>query len=386
MDRRIFDAQAMEQPLSTFGSAKDQRDATDRSVPQPLYENPFQKEAFEGLPARKPEPPTERKDPFGRTDPAERKDPFERMDPFENKNPYRYEEAKPYTFNEKVMNVARPIGSGAWTEITEHYGRVALSGVMGFGIGYGMAFVPPQYKNYIAVAGLVVGGIALATRVPTWYESIKTLTDHRSSHWRKSEAERVMEGVGGGAVDLTAGIIGGALGSRMGLSYKLELEKPVRFDSSGRPIKMPLPEDGGSGGSAYIKYDRNGQVTRYVEQYKSGWRNVIERNPDPQGGKQFIGFSDHKARHLYTDKVPWSAEFTPSKTGLTYIDENGVTTLRTEGAGSFVQTAEQIARTAARNAAYKAEYEAAVKMAQELARRSAGGAAGMGLGIGIRPF
>lgn len=380
MDRRIFDAVAMEPPNS-FGSDSIDRGATDQSAPQPL--SPFHKEALEGLPARKPEPPAERNAPYQRTDPFERRDPFERKEPIERKNPYHYEEIKPYTFNKKVMNVARPIGHGAWNEITEHYGRVALSGAVGFGIGYGMAFVPPQYKNLITVAGLVVGGVALATRVPTWYDSVKTLTDHRSSAWRKMEAERVMEGFGGGAVDLTAGIVGGALGSRMGMSYKMELDKPVRFDRSGRPIKMPLPEDGGSGGSAYIKYDRDGQVVRYVEQYKSGWRNVLERNPNPQGGKQYIGFTDLKSRDLYTDKIPWSAEFTPSKTGLTYIDENGVTTLRTDGASTFVQTAEQIAKAAARKAAFKAEYEAAAKMAEELARRSAGRAAGIGMGMGV---
>lgn len=122
-----------------------------------------------------------------------------------------------YTFWRGAGNVGTEVGKGALNEVTHHYGRVAASAAIGFGIGLGTAFLAPEIAIGLGIAGIGYTGYQLYKHIPGWVHDAKVVADPASHNAAEVEqAKHGMQDFGAGAVDVGAGIAGGYVGSRVG--------------------------------------------------------------------------------------------------------------------------------------------------------------------------
>lgn len=120
--------------------------------------------------------------------------------------------------------VASDIGSGAWDELTHHPLRVAGYAALGLGVGLVASRLPWTVQ---LGAGVMAGGWTLYQNGPKWWHSADVVTHEYK--YAGSEVDRAhyrLQSLGAGAVDLSAGIVGGAFAPSFGSSVG-------RFFSSG---------------------------------------------------------------------------------------------------------------------------------------------------------
>lgn len=143
---------------------------------------------------------------------------------------------------EKAGNVVSSIGRGAFTEITEHYGRVAGSGATGFAVGLGVSLLAPEIAAVVGIAGLGMAAYGVITNAPKWYHDARVVANpERFSVKEIQRADHGMQNFGAGAVDITAGVAGGMAGAKFARS---EMFNSIK-DSIGKRWltgKAELPE------------------------------------------------------------------------------------------------------------------------------------------------
>ncbi len=302
-------------------------------------------------------------------------------------------------FWEGVGNVASELGHGAWTEITEHPGRVAADAAIGFGVGLGMTMVAPVVA---AGAGLAMGGVAayeVATHAKKWYHDASVVAKPEGHDWTElSQAKDGVQSFGGGAVDVAAGLAGGVAGAKFGQSEVFanikdavtdtvgQAFKASYFNAEGRPLKLPLPNNNGS---AYLRYDQNGQLTNISQNAEHGWSTIMERQTNAKGVSTWMVHGENAGDGLATDPEVYqgTVALSPDNRALILDGKSGTQILSADGTSHWTQTAEQL-KVSHQWAADFAKAEATIK-AQLAAEGDIGdgggaGAAAIGLGMMVR--
>lgn len=137
-----------------------------------------------------------------------------------------------------VSNVVSQLGTGAWTELTEHYDRVIGNGIAGGVLGVatkiGLETAKKSTYGVLAAAG-IYGVYELGCALPGWKHSAAIAYNplgYDISEVRK--AEQHIQSLGGGAVDLIAG---GAAGGA-GVAYGGPFVAPAKslFSATGRTL------------------------------------------------------------------------------------------------------------------------------------------------------
>jgi hypothetical protein len=150
-------------------------------------------------------------------------------------------------------------------------------------------------------------------------------------------------------------------------------------DETGRPLKLPLA---GDGGSAYMSYDSNGEISKVRSFYDSGVTRTYVR---PNTTQPWV-YSE-KLLHgleISPSAIPGASIAVDAQAGSVTIQGSlGTQIMRSTGGSEFMRTAAQAAEAKPLEDAIMKAYKAA-SIAEE------GGAAGVGAGIGaapmIRPF
>jgi len=144
---------------------------------------------------------------------------------------------------QEIKNVAAQIGDGAKDEITHHFGRVAASAGIGFGIGCAGVFLAPELA-----AGLAIGGVALAAyklyeHLPHWSHDSKVVAQPELYSANEVKAAgKGMQNFGAGGVDLAAGVAGGIAGGYTGHLIKASLASGAA-GAEGEAATTPEPTD-----------------------------------------------------------------------------------------------------------------------------------------------
>lgn len=258
-------------------------------------------------------------------------------------------------FWEGVENVASELGHGAWTEITEHPGRVAADAAIGFGVGLGMTMVAPV----VALgAGLAMGGVAayeVATHAQKWYHDASVVARPEGHDWMEvSNAKEGVQSFGGGAVDVAAGLAGGIAGAKFGQSELFaaikgtakeivgEFVNQSYFDGEGRPLKLPLPN---KNGSAFLSYDKNGQLSSIRQTpANGGWLTFMERQTDSKGVSAWMIHGESADGDLVTapEVYQGTVSLAEGNRALVLDGPTGTQTMSADLPSQWTQTAEQL--------------------------------------------
>ncbi|GEM_PF-3038790 len=144
-----------------------------------------------------------------------------------------------------LENVAGSVGSGAWNEVTHHFGRVAASGAAGLGIGIGLGLLAPEVAVTAGVIGLGVGAYELATHAGKWIHDAGVVANPDAySATEDRQAEQGLQSFGGGAVDVGAGLAGGIAGARIASSGIVGSLKDAIFNRPAAPVAADAGQTG----------------------------------------------------------------------------------------------------------------------------------------------
>lgn len=127
-----------------------------------------------------------------------------------------------------LENVGSEIAKGAWNELTEHPLHLVESAAVGFAVGTAAALVAPEVAIGIGLAGAAYAGYELAAHIPGWVHDAKVEDDPgQYSQKELARAAQDLQGLGAGALDVTAGVAGGIAGGYTGSAIKAAFRAPA---------------------------------------------------------------------------------------------------------------------------------------------------------------
>ncbi len=109
-----------------------------------------------------------------------------------------------------IADAASEVAKGAMEELTQHPERVAANVAIGAGVTAAIAFAPVWVGGAAIVGGGAYAAYELSKNVPNWINQFGTVADASNHSQREVQAAREgLQGLGSGAVDVTAGFAGG---------------------------------------------------------------------------------------------------------------------------------------------------------------------------------
>lgn len=211
-----------------------------------------------------------------------------------------------HSWMDSAKNILGSIGHGAWDEITHHPLRVIGSGALGFAVGVGATLLAPEVAAVVGVAGISMATVGLIRNVPTWYDSAKVLSHpERYSALSVQQADKNLQNFGAGAVDVTAGMLGGVGGAKFA---RTEAFASIKDSILGKPPKFELPPlKLGSDQSSIIAKVQGAPTAHFrAEIPQPGTVNVtdIYRGELPKGtGGDFLAQALREHGAIPTDKL-----------------------------------------------------------------------------------